>query len=253
MRLPEPPPARWELHGRMFGAGFRVHPLFWVSCALLGVVYYQYPDIRQQMGGLAAFLLWMAAAVAALAVHELGHVLVSRLFGVRPRLVVSGLGGQLFGLEELSRWRRVLVALAGPLMNALLFGAMWGVTALPLPPDWRVALAPAVWVLMWINAFWGLLNVLPLWPLDGGRIAVELGMALFGRHGRTLALLLSLAVSLLLTVFVIAWMRLTLYPFDDRYTVYFTYFCILSLYCYVFWLSAFRALWDESEPPSGQK
>jgi hypothetical protein len=41
-------------------------------------------------------------------------------------------------------------------------------------------------------------------------------------------------------------------PFDDRYPVYFTYFCILSVYCYAFWLSAFRALWGEEQTPSGQ-
>jgi len=69
---------------------------------------------------------------------------------------------------------------------------------------------------------------------------------------RTLALLLSLVVSILMTVSVVVWMQRTLYPFDDRYPFYFVYFCILSLYCYAFWLSGFRALWGEPKSPSGR-
>jgi len=139
-------------------------------------------------------------------------------------------------------------------MNGLSFGVFLGLTAIPLPvdrigPDWVVYLAHGAWLLGMVSAFWGLLNLLPLWPLDGGRIAVELGTALLGRRGQTLALLLSLVVSIWLTLSVIDWMQVTLYPFDDRYLVYFIYFCILTLYCYAFWLSAFRALWGDPPPP----
>jgi membrane-associated protease RseP (regulator of RpoE activity) len=233
----------------MFGTDFRVRPLFWVSCALLGVIYYQYPEIGDEIGGVTAFFLWMAAVLVSMLAHEIGHALAARWFGGRARIVASGLGDQIFGVDSLRRWQRVLIALAGPLGNALILGVLWAITAVPLPIDWRFFLAPGVWVLMWINVFWCLLNLLPLWPLDGGRIAVELGTALFGRRGSTLALLLSLVVSLLLIFFTITWMRSRLTDrFDIHYPIYFTYFCILALYCYAFWLSAFRALWGDSLP-----
>ncbi len=140
-------------------------------------------------------------------------------------------------------------------MNVLLFGVLWGITSIPLPVDrighdWLVYLVNSTWLLMWMNAFWSLLNLLPLWPLDGGRIAAELGMAALGRRGQTLALLLSLVVCIGLIVFVILWMHLVLNNrFDVHYPVYFTYFCILSLYCYAFWLTRFRALWGDPVPP----
>jgi membrane-associated protease RseP (regulator of RpoE activity) len=238
----------------MLGAEVRVQLLFWVSCVLVGVVYYQYPKVREQIGGLAAFFSWLAAALVSLLMHETGHLLAARLFGVRPRVVLSGLGGRLFGLETLKRWQVLLVLAAGPLMSFLLYGVFWLVTdpsvgeRLPLPRDWRVFLGPSLWLLMWINIFWCLLNVLPLWPLDGGRFAVEIGEALLGRRGRTLALLLSLVVTLLLIVFVAVWIRVSLINrFDPRYLIYFVYSCIMSLYCYAFWLSTFRALWGDSE------
>jgi membrane-associated protease RseP (regulator of RpoE activity) len=214
---------------------------------LPGVIYYQDPEI----GGVAAFCFWVAAVLVSLLAHEIGHILAARLFGVHPRIVLTGLGGQVFGLDKVKRGPRLLIGLAGALANLLIYGLAWSVTseAFPLPLAWRFALVPAMWLLMWINIFWGLLNLLPLWPLDGGRIAVEVGEALLGRRGQTLALLLSLVVSFLLMIYVVVWMRLTLInPFDVHYRVYLEYFCIQAIYCYAFWLSAFRALWGDHEP-----
>jgi stage IV sporulation protein FB len=254
MHQPEPPPMRWELRGRLLGASFRIRLLFWASCVLPGIIYYQDPDVQKDLGGFVAFLLWLAAVWTSLLVHEAGHILAGRLLGAPVRVVLSGLGDQLFGPEEVSRWRRLLIYLAGPLVNALLYGVFWLVTELPLPAwvteRWRVMIGNGVWLLLWINAFWTLLNLLPLWPLDGGKIAVEVGDAVFGRRGQILALLLSLVVTIGLTVYAMVWMRLVLINrFDPRYPIYLFYFCILALYCYALWLSTFRALWgpdDES-------
>jgi membrane-associated protease RseP (regulator of RpoE activity) len=196
----------------------------------------------------------MAAVLLSMLAHEMGHVLAARAFGARPRLVLSGLGDQLFGLDGLRLWQRMCIAKAGPLANGLLAGLFWLLTAYPLPVErigygWRIFLGQSVWLMLMINSFWGVLNVLPLWPLDGGRIVVEAGTALMGPRGRTLVLLLSLAVSLLLTLSVSWWMRVSLTDyFDPRYAVYFLNFCILSLYCYFLWVSAFRALWGDAKP-----
>jgi stage IV sporulation protein FB len=252
MHPSEPRRMRWELHGRLFGTDFRIRPLFWVSCALLGVIWYQDPQILHDLGGVAAFGLWMAVVVVSMLVHELGHVLAARWLRVPLRIVVSGFGGQLFGLEEMKRGRIVGVHLAGPLANGLLFSVVLVITAIPLPAnlghDAKVYLGNGAWLFGMVNAFWGVLNLLPLWPLDGGRIAVELGAAALGRRGQTLALLLSLGVSLLLTSFVIGWVNVVLTNrFDPHYPIYFMYSCILALYCFAFWLSTFVALWGDPQ------
>lgn len=253
MLLPAPQPSRWDLHGRLFGAEVRIRPIFWASCVLMGLPYYQYPKI----GGMSAFGFWIAAVLISLLAHETSHILAARLFGARSFIVLSGLGGQVYGLDELKRWKRVLVLLAGSLGNILIFGILWLAAdpeRNPLPierlgREWSTFIANAVFVLMLINALWCLLNLLPLWPLDGGRIALEVGEALLGQRGQTLALLLSLLVCLLMTVSVIVWGRLSLInPFDERYRIYLTFFCVMALYCYIFWLVTFRALWGESPP-----
>src|SRR5437016_2491445 len=54
------------------------------------------------------------------------------------------------------------------------------VRAFSRPPG---PLGHAVRYLLWINLFWGLLNLLPVWPLDGGQISGEVASALSPRHG----------------------------------------------------------------------
>ncbi|MHB1423500.1 MAG: site-2 protease family protein [Gemmataceae bacterium] len=243
MLQPEPPPTRWDLHWRMLGCEVRIRPIFWASCSLAGLVIYRDPEI----GGVTMFCFWIAAVLFSLLARETSQILAARLFGTRLRVALSGLGGQVYGLEERKPWQRVLILLAGTLGNLLILGILWGITERPLlRGDWRVALAPYFWLLMWINAFLTAFNLLPLWPLDGGRAAVEIGEALWGKLGRKLALLASLAVCLLLMLSVAMWGRLALIArFDQRYIVHFSFFCIQALYCYFLWMSAFRALWGD--------
>jgi stage IV sporulation protein FB len=251
MLLSEPRPTRWDLHWRMIGAEVRIRPIFWASCVVLGVIVYRDPDI----GGMGMFWFWIAAVLVTLLTHETAHILAARLVGTRVRVVLAGLGGQVYGLDECKRWQRVVILLAGPFGNLLIFGMLWLATSerLPLPverlgPEWSTFIANAVWVLMLINAFWGVLNIVPLWPLACGRAAVEIGEALFARRGQTLALLLSLATCVLLSLTVIGWARRSLANrFDPHYPLYLLYFLIQGLYCYFFWLSTFRALWGDAE------
>jgi stage IV sporulation protein FB len=253
MLLPEPRQTRWDLRCRPFGAEVRICPIFWASCVLVGVIYYRDPDI----GGVGMFCFWVAAALVTLLAHAGGHILAARLFGTRVRVALSGLGDQVYGLEERKRWQRVLILLAGSLGNLVIFGILWAIAdpeRAPLPidrlgPDWTNFIVNGVKILMVINAFWALLNVLPLWPLAGGRAAVEIGAALLGRRGQKLALLASLAVCLLLSLTVVGWARQSLTDrFDPKYIVHLLFFLIQALYCYFFWLSAFRALWGDPVP-----
>lgn len=115
----------------------------------------------------AAFLLLtdtpvlLAALMLAALLHELAHYAVLRLFGVRTaRFTVTGLGATLCvpELHRLSYGAELLSAAAGPLMNLLL----WVVLSLT-GRDELTLFAGAQMVL-------GILNLLPVRPMDGGRI-----------------------------------------------------------------------------------
>jgi stage IV sporulation protein FB len=250
MLLPEPRPTRWDLHWRTFGADFRVHPLFWASSALMGLYYYQHPTD----GGVGVFVFWMIAAFVSILLHELGHVFAARLFGVRGRVYVSGLGGWLLNLAELKRWKRVLVLLAGPLTSLLIVALLHAVTLAPLPRfvterGWTDPIGKGMVMLAEGNFWWGVLNLLPLWPLDGGQAVVEAAEGLLGRRGVALAGLLSVLVTGALTAWMVLEMRLRLINrFDPLFQLHLEEFAVLTVYCFILWIKGFRLLWGDSEP-----
>ena len=187
----QPAPTRYDINFRLFGFRVQVHPLFWLMTILLGY----------STGSLAHILIWIAVVFFSILVHELGHTFMMRLFGL-DSMVVLYLGGGLAvptGSNYRTRWvdtfpdwiQDVLISLAGPFIGfslaALVVGVVsalggivwidWVARVIPLP---RAFLDTNQWInvtiqlLLWVNVFWGLINLLPVFPLDGGRVARQI-------------------------------------------------------------------------------
>jgi stage IV sporulation protein FB len=122
-------------------------------------------------GGRAGLVFAVCVAVSVL-IHEFGHALVAKFFRLNPQILLTGFGG-LTGHERAQRDRDdALIIAAGP-VSGLLFGVValvvQNLVALPSPLD------QAAHNLVYINFWWSLANLLPLWPLDGGQL-YRLGM-----------------------------------------------------------------------------
>ena len=99
------------------------------------------------------------------------------------------------------------------------------------------------------NLWWVILNLLPLWPLDGGQLTLEASEALLGRHGAPLAALLSVLVVGLLTIWLGLEMRRRLANhFHPLYRLFVVEFAVLTIYCFILWLKGFRLLWGDPQP-----
>lgn len=120
-----------------------------------------------------SFSFGIACALAlavSITLHELGHALTARAFGYQTRdITLSLLGGcaSLIGMPR-KAYQEFLTALAGPLVSFLLSGIGWAaVSFLPIENDWLLGVLV---YLFWMNLILGGFNLLPGFPMDGGRI-----------------------------------------------------------------------------------
>lgn len=154
----------WKL-GRFAGIDTYVHASF-----LLLVAWSAWASWSGAGTGLAVVMgvAFLLAVFASVLLHELGHALMARRFGVHTRrIVLSPIGGiaQLEGMPRRPR-QELAVALAGPAVNFAIAAALWLVT-----PAFAGAglLAAFLGSITLANLGLGLFNLVPAFPMDGGR------------------------------------------------------------------------------------
>ena len=218
MFLFEPPRTAGDLHFRLFGIPVRIHPFFWVSAVILGF----------RPGGTppTELILWILAVVVSILVHELGHAFMQRRYGGSPWITLHGFGG-LASCDACDNrpGPRIAIALAGPAAGFVLaaivaaavklsghvLGWTWsegfpgaraglsesyGLRLLGGTLYWQPLGSPAgnllLAYLLQINIAWGLINLLPIYPLDGGQVMREVFTLRQPRQGIVASLRLSM-------------------------------------------------------------
>ncbi len=155
------------LRFRVAGFPVQVHPLFFLTALATGAAGGWNP------GRMA---VWFCVVFASVLVHELGHALAFRRFGHGASISLHGLGGTATstGGRRLTHWQDLWVSLAGPGAGFLLGGLVL-VLQLLTPVGQAGGLgAYAVRALLWANFGYGLFNLLPIHPLDGGHAMAAL-------------------------------------------------------------------------------
>lgn len=123
-------------------------------------------DERQ---GIQYALLWAPILFISVLVHELAHAAAIGLFGYgESRIVLGGIGGVTMNARRSLPWHDMIISAAGPLAS---FGIWWATNMLmaryPLRDPMLVELLPR---LAWANFVWGIFNLIPVPPLDGGSV-----------------------------------------------------------------------------------
>ncbi len=156
---------------RLFGIPFGISPAFWIGSAILG------SNFAHGEQGLALLAIWVACVFVSILLHELGHALMARRFGVTPYITFQLLGGTTFMIGgSLTRPQALLVTLAGPVAGL----ATWALVRYPVIGLLRQTsgvgtfTVAAVSFLLFINLYWTLFNLLPILPLDGGKVVLGL-------------------------------------------------------------------------------
>jgi Zn-dependent protease len=166
----------------------RVHPSFFLTAVLLGLYY---TDLR-------ILVTWALVVFVSVLLHESGHATMGLAFGMQPQIDLHGMGGTTSWTtpRELSTARRIAISLAGPgagFVAAALVRYGIGPRAFP-PTPWGDFLYQS---LLFVNFSWGILNLLPMLPLDGGNVMAQLLNALTKGRGERPARIVSLVVAVL--------------------------------------------------------
>jgi Zn-dependent protease len=180
---PESRAGEWCFH--LFGTEVRVKFWFWFAILLFG------GDMDTRTA-----LVWVAVCFVSILLHEFGHIIAYRLFGTDGYAVLYAFGGLAVPDQEVQgTLARFVVSMAGPIAGFCLAAVVAGVATaagvhiqfawhhyLPSISAWP-EVNPAnvarfqsnyLWYvllndLLYVNFFWGLFNLLPVFPLDGGR------------------------------------------------------------------------------------
>jgi stage IV sporulation protein FB len=201
---------------QLLGIPVRINPFFWVMAAVLGWQDNSGPQV----------VIWVACVFVSILVHEFGHALTTvKAFHQRPSVILYYMGGLCVSDgQQHHLWRRAWVIIMGPVAGFLLFGLVislgsWllGVAYIPfyggihvhdyprwfttLPEGISQAILAAYFFLIYINLFWGLFNLLPIFPLDGGQLAQVFLTMHNRREGAIRCHAVSLVVAGLLAVY----------------------------------------------------
>lgn len=212
------PSTRFDLNFKFAGFPVRVHPLFWVIGVLLG----------WSGGGLDRIAIWVAVLFVSILIHELGHAFMMRRFGIESSVMLYHLGGLAIPhsarRSQLTWVENILISLAGPFAGFLFAGLTaglvyaaggvvlvdWMFGFLPVPnaylPVGGNLLGYAVAIILWVNTFWGYINLLPVFPLDGGRVSQQLFVRFDPWNGFRNALWLSVITGAIIAIVAIAFL-----------------------------------------------
>src|SRR5215471_10134480 len=162
--------------GRLFGVDIRIHITF---LFLLGFVWFS-QSLNMGVTGPGRGLALVIILFGSVVLHELAHAVVAQRSGIAVRsIILLPIGGITLmedpGPSRPDPARDIRIAVAGPLLN-LAIAAISGAAILSFAP--QVNLLSQPWLhatnlprsLFWGNLFLGAFNLLPAYPMDGGRI-----------------------------------------------------------------------------------
>jgi Zn-dependent protease len=221
-------PTANDISFRLFGFPTSIQPFFWLIAAVLtGISLGPFADMPVW---LAQMCLGIAGVLLSILVHELGHAFSFRyLFRTPSAIVLHGLGGATIPLQHYSRSyglrgmaANCFLSFSGPAAGFVLAFVMIALRQVIPANHEGLVLDLCYFFFGWtaiISIVWGIFNLLPIYPMDGGHISREFFRFFFPRRGIEFSLMLSMLIAVLCAVLAFRYGSL----FMTLFLVYFAY------------------------------
>lgn len=200
--LAEPGRTAYDVEFGLFGFAIRISIGFWIMALVFGYDLVSNMELLFPGSRGPLLLLWIFAVFVSILVHELGHAFAMRMYGIHSSVVLYHFGGLAiprnsfgvgFSKKTSSKTEKIFISAAGPIAQLLLAAL---VIMLARAKDFEILLLPEflqrlpgmqsgqpidspglfglINFLVWPSVMWALLNLIPVYPLDGGQIAREI-------------------------------------------------------------------------------
>jgi membrane-associated protease RseP (regulator of RpoE activity) len=160
---------------RIFGFPLHIDPWFFLTAWLIGG--------RQEP---LWMVVWVLVVLLGVLAHELGHAFVGRKLGLDPWIRLFAFGGMTAWrrARPLSTGQQILISVAGPAVGIAIGLSVLAAVKTGLFAGASPAVIRVLENILWVNLGWGVLNLLPILPLDGGHIATSIATIFLGAKGR---------------------------------------------------------------------
>lgn len=236
MFLGEPQQSQYDWRFQFLAFPVRVTWLFWAVSAALGytsAMNFQFQYARQGVDVQLWLLLlvWMGVTFVSILVHELGHALAFRYFGIESEIVLYQMGGlaipgagMIWGRmgrkRSLTHVHQIIVSAAGPFIQ-LLLALVVGVVAtlcgiyirefvwladllqIQVSTPRNPLTTASIHFMVTASIWWAIINLIPIYPLDGGQIAQHV----IGIFRRTNGLIEAQTLGLIVGVLAALWFQ----------------------------------------------
>ena len=204
MLLQEPPHSPYDLRFQLMGFPVRICWSFWLMGVVFGYSLVQFVDMDWGMaspGMMPLLILWTLCLLVSILIHELGHALAFRQYGIHSSIVLYHFGGLAIptsaytpgiSQRDIGPRQDIWISFAGPLAQFLsavfvvaavkaagyrlfVFNLMPGPFAkipgvLEGEPIDSAGMYAMVTFYIFPSVLWAIMNLVPVWPLDGGHI-----------------------------------------------------------------------------------
>jgi Zn-dependent protease len=170
----------------------RINASFFLMTVFLGM---------GSVNDLPLLLTWFVVVLVSVLIHEMGHALMGKAFGLSPEIDLHSMGGTTSwsGGRNVGNGKGILISLAGPLAGLSVGVFAW--LAIPIPAS---VFGQKVYDFVWfVNVVWSVFNLLPMLPLDGGNVLRSTLNAMTGGKGEIPSRIIGLILAVLLGAVVV--------------------------------------------------